>query len=90
MGMAKNHGSSVKDDEQYEALRDQGASKEKAARIANANAASSGNSASRRGGKAADYEDQTKDELMQRARDIGIEGRSKMDKGELISALRNH
>ena len=88
--MARNHGSSVKDDEQYEALRDQGASKEKAARIANANAGSSGNSASKRGGKASEYEDQTKDELMERAREIGIEGRSKMDKGELISALRNH
>ena len=34
--MAKDHGSSVKDDEQYEALRRDGASKEKAARIANA------------------------------------------------------
>jgi hypothetical protein len=88
--MAKNHGSSVKDDEQYEALRDEGASKEKAARIANANAGSSGNQASRRGGKASRYEDQTKDELMERAKEIGIEGRSKMDKGELIDALRNH
>ena len=89
--MAKDHGPSVKDDEQYEALRDQGASKEKAARIANANAASSsGKGASKRGGKASKYEDQTKDELMKRAKEIGIEGRSKMDKGELISALRNH
>jgi hypothetical protein len=49
--MAKDHGSSVKDDKQYEALRDQGASKEKAARIANANAGSSGNKANKRGGK---------------------------------------
>jgi hypothetical protein len=36
--MAKDHGPSVKDDEQYEALRRQGESKEKAARIANAGA----------------------------------------------------
>ena len=88
--MAKNHGSSVKDDDQYEALRDQGASKEKAARIANANAGSSGNQASRRGGKASSYEDQTKDELLERAKEIGIDGRSRMSKDELIDALRNH
>lgn len=36
--MAKDHGSSVKDDRTYEALREDGASKEKAARIANAKA----------------------------------------------------
>ena len=88
--MAKNHGSSVKDDEQYEALRRDGASKEKAARIANANAGSSGNPASKKGGKASSYEDQTKAQLEKKAREVGIEGRSKMDKGQLIDALRNH
>jgi hypothetical protein len=36
--MAKDHGSSVKGRQTYEALRDDGASKEKAARIANAKA----------------------------------------------------
>ena len=86
--MAKDHGSSVKDDETYEALRRDGASKEKAARIANAKAA--GDNPSEKGGKAEDYEDRTKDELEKRAAEIGIEGRSKMDKGELIDALRNH
>src|SRR5688500_9739492 len=34
----KDHGPSIKDDKQYEALRDEGMSKEKAARIANASA----------------------------------------------------
>jgi len=87
--MAKNHGSSVKDDEQYEAMRDKGMSKEKAARISNANAGS-GNASSRKGGSSSDYEDRTKEQLQQKAREIGIEGRSKMDKGELIDALRNH
>jgi hypothetical protein len=33
--MAKDHGPSVKDDEQYEKLRKKGESKQKAARIAN-------------------------------------------------------
>ena len=86
--MAKNHGASVKDDELYEALRDDGASKEKAARIANAKA--SGEDVSRKGGEAEDYEDRTKDELEDRAKELGIEGRSTMDKAELIDALRNH
>ena len=83
--MAKDHGPSVKDDERYEALRREGASKEKAARIANA-----GDSAGERGGRAGHYEDRTKDELEQRAAEIGIEGRSDMSKDELIDALRNH
>ena len=84
----KNHGSSVKDDKTYEGLRESGASKEKAARVANAKAG--GGSPSEKGGKASSYEDQTKDQLMKRAADVGIEGRSKMDKGDLINALRNH
>lgn len=83
--MAKDHGPSVKDDERYEALRREGASKEKAARIANA-----GDSAGERGGRAENYEDRSKDELEQRAAEIGIEGRSDMSKDELIDALRNH
>ena len=84
--MAKDHGPSVKDDEQYEALRDQGASKEKAARIANTDRSSAG----QRGGSSPSYEDWSKDDLEQRAKEIGIEGRSNMDKDELIDALRNH
>jgi hypothetical protein len=85
--MAKDHGPSVKDDEQYEALRREGASKEKAARIANAGSRSE---TGRKGGKAGDYEDWTKDELEDRAKEIGIEGYSDMTKDELIDALRNH
>lgn len=88
--MAKDHGPSVKDDEQYEALRRQGAGKEKAARIANASANTSRSSTGRRGGKVADYEDQTKDQLYDRAKEIGIDGRSKLSKRELIDALRHH
>jgi hypothetical protein len=86
--MAKDHGSSVKDDETYEAVRKSGASKEKAARVANAKAG--GGKPSREGGKASEYEDQTKAQLQRKAAGVGIKGRSKMDKGELIRALRNH
>ena len=84
----KDHGSSVKDDKTYEALRDDGASKEKAARIANAKAG--GGDPSKKGGKSSKYEEQSKDQLQKRAAEVGIEGRSKMSKGELIDALRNH
>jgi hypothetical protein len=84
--MAKDHGPSVKDDEQYEKLREKGESKEKAARIANTGSSQAG----RRGGKSGSYEDWSKEDLQERAKEIGIEGRSKMNKGELIDALRNH
>jgi len=80
----------VKDKEMYEALRDDGASKEKAARIANAAARTSRSEVGRKGAKAGDYDEWSKDQLMGRAREIGIEGRSRMTKGELIEALRNH
>jgi hypothetical protein len=36
------------------------------------------------------YQDWPKADLLQRAREIGIEGRSSMTKAQLISALRNH
>jgi hypothetical protein len=88
IGMAKDHGSSVKDDKTYEKVRESGASKEKAARIANAKAG--GGKPSTKGGKASKYEDQTKEQLQKKAADVGIEGRSKMNKGELVDALRNH
>ena len=82
--------SSIKDEEMYKELRKDGASKEKAARIANAAAKEGRSTVGRRGAKRGDYEDRTKDDLLKQARKVGIEGRSKMSKGELISALRNH
>ena len=48
--MAKDHGSSVKKDKQYEGLRKKGMSKARAAKISNANAGSD-NAASKKGGK---------------------------------------
>ena len=86
--MAKDHGPSVKDDELYEKLRDEGESKEKSARIANAKAG--GEDVSKKGGEAEDYEDRSVEELRDRAAEIGIEGRSDMSKDELIKELRNH
>ena len=90
MPRRRDPGPSIKDKKLYESLRDDGASKEKAARIANAAAKTSRSAVGRKGGSAGDYEDWTKDRLLKRAREIGIEGRSKMDKGELVKALRNH
>ena len=75
---------SIKNEDQYEALRDQGYSKEKAARIANTK------DAGKKGGKATEYEDRTKEELYEQAKELDIDGRSKMDKSELIKALRNN
>jgi len=86
--MAKDHGSQIKDDRTYERLREEGESKEKAARIANSRAG--GKEPGRKGGEGEAYEDRTVEELRERAAEIGIESRSDMDKGELIDALRNH
>ncbi len=86
--MSKDHGPSIKDDDTYEALRDDGYSKEKAARIANAQA-SNEMSPSQKGGEAPPYEDWTKDNLIERATDLDIEGRWDMTKDELIEALRD-
>lgn len=84
----RNVPNAIKDADTYEALRKDGASKEKAARIANAKAG--GQRPAHTGGKASQYEQWTRDDLYERAKEIGIDGRSKMDKGELIDALRNH
>lgn len=86
----KDPGPSVKDKELYEKLRDEGNSKEKSARIANAAAAEGRSSVGHRGGEAENYEDRSKQELLDRARELDIEGRSSMSKSELIDALRHH
>lgn len=81
--MAKQN-NRIKNEDQYETLRDKGASKEKAARIANSS------NSGKKGGNADKYEDRSKDDLYKKAKEVGIEGRSKMSKQELINALRNH
>ena len=87
--MAKKTDNRIKDEELYEELRDEGNSKQKSARIANAAARDGRSMVGKRGGKAGNYEDWSKHELLERAREIGINGRSKMNKNELIDALRN-
>ena len=88
--MPGRRNTSLKDPKLYEELREDGASKEKAARISNA-AASRGRSAvGRKGGKSGDYEDWTVEQLRRRAKELGITGYSGKRKSELISALRNH
>lgn len=80
----------IKDEKTYQKLRDQGESKEKSARIANAAAGSSRKQVGRKGGKSPAYDDWSKDDLLKKAREIGIKGRSSMSKKELVNALRNH
>jgi hypothetical protein len=81
---------SLKNRELYEELRNEGASKEKAARISNAIERDGAKAVGRRGGKAGDYEDWTVPHLRARAKQIGVTGYSGKRKAELIRMLRNH
>ncbi|GIZ08190.1 Rho termination factor N-terminal domain-containing protein [Flavobacterium sp. UMI-01] len=74
----------IKNEKQYEALREKGYSKQKAARIANTP------DAGVKGGHAKPYEQWTKADLYEQAKKVGINGRSKMTKAELIYALRHN
>lgn len=92
-GKSPKNNPSIKNPEVYEALRDQGASAEKAARISNAQTKygnKSSKSPSRKGGEAPDYEAWRRDDLYAKAREIGIDGVSRATKSELIDALRSH
>lgn len=80
----KKTSSRIKNEKQYKRLREKGYSKQKSARIANTE------DAGEKGGHSASYESRTKKELMDKARQVGIKGRSKMSKDDLIHALRNN
>jgi thiamine pyrophosphate-dependent acetolactate synthase large subunit-like protein len=80
----------IKDEKTYQALRREGNSEEKSARIANAAAGSSRSKVGRKGGKSPSYADWSKEDLVKRARELGVKGRSTMTKAELVKALRNH
>ena len=80
----------IKDEKQYQKLREQGESKEKSARIANASAGRGRRKVAAKGGKGGSYQDWSKTDLVKKAREIGIKGRSSMSKDQLIKALRSH
>ncbi|KAB1646484.1 Rho termination factor [Pseudoclavibacter sp. CFCC 14310] len=80
----------LKDEEIYERLRDEGASKEKAARISNAAAKEGRSTIGQRGGEAEDYEESTVSQLRERVKELGLTGYSKLRKAELIRLLREH
>ena len=89
--MPRGRGSnSLKDPDLYEELRDDGASKEKAARISNAAARDGRKKVGSRGGKSGDYDDWTVERLRKRAKELGMSGYSGKRKSELIDMLRNH
>lgn len=88
-GKKRQPGPSVKDPELYETLRDEGNSKQKAARIANAAAASSRRAVGKKGGKSPSYDEWSKDDLLKQAKKVGIKGRSTMKKKQLVEALRH-
>jgi hypothetical protein len=81
---------SLKDPELYEELREDGASKEKAARISNAAARDGRKAVGHRGGTSGDYDDWKVDDLRKRAKELGITGYSGKRKQQLIDMLRNH
>jgi len=80
----------IKDEKTYQALRREGNSEEKSARIANAAASSSRSKVGRKGGKSPSYADWSKEDLVKRARELGVKGRSTMTKNQLIDALSHH
>ena len=86
----KDRGPSVTDKKLYEKLRNEGNSKQEAARIANAAAGSSRKKISKKGGRSPSYGDWTLTKLRRRAKQIGVEGRSTMSKKKLVKALRQH
>ena len=86
----KKPGPSVKDNEVYESVREEGGSKEKAARIANASANRGRSSVGKDGGTSGSYDDWTLDELRKRAKELGRSGYSGKEKSALVSMLRNH
>jgi len=93
---------SNKDERQYEHIKESAKKRGKSASRAKEIAAATVNKERRKEGRTQSgkkstsgsgnpnrsLEDRSKQELYNRAKDLGIEGRSKMDKGELVRAIR--
>ncbi|TQR82384.1 Rho termination factor [Mycobacterium hodleri] len=82
--------SSIKNEKMYEDLREEGNSKEKAARISNAAAARGASQVGKKGGESGSYEDWTVGDLKKRAKELGLSGYSDLTKQKLIAKLRDH
>jgi len=80
---------SINNEKMYEDLRNEGNSKQKAARISNAAAARGNSAVGRKGGKSGSYEDWTVDDLKTRAKELGMSGYSNLSKDKLVAKLRN-
>ncbi len=88
--MPEKKNARIKKPDMYEGLREEGASKEKAARISNAAARDGKSKVAERGGESPPYADWTVSELKKRAKELGLTNYSAKKKSELITALRNH
>ncbi len=88
--MPSRKNSRLKDPVLYEELREDGSSKEKAARISNAAAQEGRSVVGKRGGESGSYDDWTVTELHERARELDLNGYSGLNKHDLIEKLRSH
>jgi hypothetical protein len=84
---AKKAGTGVKSKALYKRLRNLGVSAKESARVANAGVKTPSKKASQRGGAASSYADWKVPQLRDRAKKVGIKGRSAMKK-QLVKALR--
>jgi hypothetical protein len=80
---------SIKNEKLYEDLREEGNSKQKSARIANAAAARGKSAVGRKGGESGSYDDWSVADLQKRAKELGMSGYSNLSKDKLISKIRN-
>ena len=81
---------SIKDEKLYEELRDEGDSKETAARSSNASASRRSTRVGHHSGRSGAYDLWTVPELRLRAKELGLTGYSLLNKSDLVFELRNH
>ncbi|MCE4267702.1 DUF7218 family protein [Rhodococcus globerulus] len=80
----------LKDQDLYEEICDKGNSRENSARISNAAAKRGRSDVAKSGGQSASYEGWTSEELKKRAKELDVQGCSKLKKSKLIDTLRDH